>query len=215
MGTRDYIVGEWTVGSSENALRNAEREITLEPLLVALLVYLAEHAGRTVTKVELAHAVWKCKYISDDVLSVAIFKLRKSLSDSPRQPRYIQTVSRKGYRLIAPVSPAPVRSVAANERNEGQRRRRPTIQMTVFAAASIVAIAIAAAVYGPPSPRRSPSAEVREAYARAATFSISDRRVDGGTLSSSSNWRLPSTPAILPPTRGSPMRMRRWPTLGL
>jgi tetratricopeptide (TPR) repeat protein len=60
-----------------------------------------------VTKDALLDAVWGHRFVSDSVLKTAISDLRKVLGDDPRQPRYIETVSRRGYRFIAAPSPVP------------------------------------------------------------------------------------------------------------
>src|SRR5262245_40290318 len=71
-----------------------------------VLVYLAGRAGEVVSKEELVERVWEGRYVSDDVLTVTIYALRKALGDEARRPRYIETVSRRGYRWIAPVETA-------------------------------------------------------------------------------------------------------------
>ena len=69
-----------------------------------LLVYLAEHAGAIVTKEAIIRDVWDGAFVTDEALTYSIFEARKALGDDARRPRFIQTVPRKGYRLIAPVS---------------------------------------------------------------------------------------------------------------
>ncbi|MCI0625988.1 MAG: transcriptional regulator [Acidobacteria bacterium] len=101
---RPFRTGEWGVEPSRNLLIRGTEEVHLEPRVMDVLVHLAERAGEVVSKEELVERVWKQRYVSDDVLTVAVYTLRKVLGDNPRQPRYIETVPRRGYRWIAPVT---------------------------------------------------------------------------------------------------------------
>ena len=69
-----------------------------------VLAYLAGDSGRVVAKEELLTAVWGGAFVEEGALSQAIHSLRKALGDDARQPRYIQTIPKRGYRLVAPVS---------------------------------------------------------------------------------------------------------------
>jgi DNA-binding winged helix-turn-helix (wHTH) protein len=99
----DFAIGEWTVMPSRNLVARGAEEVRLEPRVMDVLVYLASRAPQSVSKDELIEHVWKRAYVSDDVLSVTIYALRKALGDEARQPRYIETIPRRGYRVIAPV----------------------------------------------------------------------------------------------------------------
>ena len=70
------------------------------------LLHLSEHAGSVVEKNDLLAAVWADAFVSDDVLTRCVFELRKALKDNSRTPRYIHTVHKRGYRLVAPVREA-------------------------------------------------------------------------------------------------------------
>ncbi len=65
------------------------------------MCYLVEHAGALVTKDEVLDAVWQHRFVSESVLKVCINELRRTLDDSAKTPRYIETVARRGYRFIA------------------------------------------------------------------------------------------------------------------
>lgn len=68
-----------------------------------VLVYLASEPGRVISKQELLGAVWGGAFVEEGALSQAIHSLRKALGDSARHPRYVQTIPKRGYRLLAPV----------------------------------------------------------------------------------------------------------------
>jgi len=70
-----------------------------------LLLYLADRAGELVTIDELLDQVWSGTIVTQDSVYQAVTALRRLLGDDPKNPQYILTVPRKGYRLIAPVSP--------------------------------------------------------------------------------------------------------------
>jgi len=81
------------------------RTIKLEPKAMRLLMCLAERAGEVVSVEELLDQVWKDVVVSQDSVYAAVAALRRTLGDDPKGPRYIANVVRRGYRLIAPVSP--------------------------------------------------------------------------------------------------------------
>lgn len=80
------------------------QEIKLEPRWMEVLVMLAEHAGETLSTERLLIEVWGSTVYGDSPVSKTISYIRKSISDDSRKPRYVETVSKVGYRLIAPVS---------------------------------------------------------------------------------------------------------------
>lgn len=71
---------------------------------MALLVFLCQNAGQVVTREEIEAKVWQNRVVSYDVVTNAIVKIRKALEDDPKHPRIIETLSKKGYRMLAPVS---------------------------------------------------------------------------------------------------------------
>ncbi len=80
------------------------RATSLPPRVLALLEYLLQHPEEVVGKQELIDAVWPDTVVAETSLSEAIKILRQELGDDPHRPTYIQTVHRRGYRFIAPIS---------------------------------------------------------------------------------------------------------------
>jgi DNA-binding winged helix-turn-helix (wHTH) protein/tetratricopeptide (TPR) repeat protein len=80
--------------------------ILLTPTEFSVLDHLVEHAGRLVTHSELLDAVWPRMAIEPQVVKSKIFQLRRLLEDDPKHPRFIETLTRRGYRFVALVERA-------------------------------------------------------------------------------------------------------------
>src|SRR5215475_15846847 len=76
-------------------------QISLSPKAFSVLAYLAERPGRLVTKQELLDAVWPDIHVTEGVLKRAVLEIRKALGDPVEEPRFIQTLHRRGYRFLA------------------------------------------------------------------------------------------------------------------
>jgi len=118
-------VGDWLVEPSLLRISRGRDAEVLEPRLMDLLVYLAQHAGETVSIDELADSVWEGRAVSDQPIYQSMAQLRKALEDDAHHPRYIVTVSKKGYRLIAPVEIVGQPSPAVETSGKARPRRRP------------------------------------------------------------------------------------------
>jgi TolB-like protein/DNA-binding winged helix-turn-helix (wHTH) protein/Flp pilus assembly protein TadD len=105
-------IGSWLVEPDLGCLTQDGRSVKLEPKVMDLLVYLARRPGRVLPREELEQAIWAGTVVGYDALTSAIIKLRKAFDDDSRHPWLIETVPKRGYRLIAPVTeagaPAPV-----------------------------------------------------------------------------------------------------------
>jgi TolB-like protein/Flp pilus assembly protein TadD len=100
----EFRVGEWLIEPDLNRASNGTSAILIEPKVLEVLKRLAEHPGEVLSKETIIRDVWPGIYVSDGILTYSISELRKALKDDARNPHIIQTISRKGYRLIAPVS---------------------------------------------------------------------------------------------------------------
>jgi TolB-like protein/DNA-binding winged helix-turn-helix (wHTH) protein len=134
--------------------------VQVEPKVMEVLVCLARRAGRVVTKDELVREVWEGRFVSDDVVWRSVRELRRALGDEARAPRFIETIPKRGYRLLAPVAevpgpaPAPAEIGPVRERApeialpaarpglSGRRLPRPA---AAVALALLAALALAAA----------------------------------------------------------------------
>lgn len=96
-------IGDFTLDSEDERLWGASGEVRLGNKAFQLLSRLANDQGRLVTKDELFSSVWDGTIVSESALTSVVKELRRALGDDPKQPRYIQSVYGRGYRLIEPV----------------------------------------------------------------------------------------------------------------
>jgi len=103
-GSRVWI-GACRVEADLDRLVVLGRNISIEPKVMAVLMYLAHHPGEVISADELIEAVWHGRPMGDNPVYRCIAQLRRAFGDDPRAPTYIGTVPTKGYHLIAPVEP--------------------------------------------------------------------------------------------------------------
>ena len=100
------MVGEWLVEPAIELISKGDLKEKLEPRVMDLLVCLSSKGGEVITREELESKVWVGMVVGYDALTSAMIKLRKAFHDDSKHPKIIQTVSKRGYRLIVEVSPA-------------------------------------------------------------------------------------------------------------
>jgi len=112
-----FRVGDFEVYPKRLALVRGDATVRLEPKVMQVLQYLAERADDVVTRDDFFDHVWKGRIVTDEVLNRDIAILRSQLGDDAREPTYVLTIPRVGYRLIAQVRPLrePVEPHAAVE----------------------------------------------------------------------------------------------------
>jgi DNA-binding winged helix-turn-helix (wHTH) protein len=95
-----YRFDDFTLSAATRTLRRAGREVPLIPRYFDLLLLLVERRQQAVHRQEILDAVWSDVVVSDGALSQAVRTLRRSLGDVAREPLFIRTVSRHGYRFV-------------------------------------------------------------------------------------------------------------------
>ena len=100
-----FHVGHWTVHPDLNVVSENGTATHLEPKVMDVLVCLAETNGEVVNKEILIRKVWPDTFVSDDVLKRSISELRRVFKDDARDARIIETIPKRGYRLLIPVEP--------------------------------------------------------------------------------------------------------------
>jgi DNA-binding winged helix-turn-helix (wHTH) protein/TolB-like protein/Tfp pilus assembly protein PilF len=149
------LIGDWWADRTTNELGRGGETVRIEPKAMEVLMVLAQHAGEVISREKLLADVWAGVVVGDEALTQSIIKLRRAFGDNPRAPAYIETISKRGYRLIARVgSAAPAEAAAAPTRRRGR--------WAAVAAAVVLALGAAAAYFGQsvlPVPSAAPDAE--------------------------------------------------------
>jgi len=96
---QDFKLGPWRVDPALGVIRREGKEVRLEPKLMELLLVFAASPSRVISKDEIIARVWSGRAIGDDTLSAAISRLRSALGETKNE-RYIETLSKRGYRLL-------------------------------------------------------------------------------------------------------------------
>ncbi len=108
--TQEFRVGRWLVRPTHNLISQVsgeEKERQLEPRLMKLLCLLATHPGEVVGRQTLMDALWPDTIVNENSLTRAVSDLRRSLQDS-QTACHIETVPKRGYKLVAPVTEATI-----------------------------------------------------------------------------------------------------------
>ena len=117
-GTPRYRFADHTLSPARRTLVRDGRELPLIPRCFDLLVLLVERRNEAVSRHDILDAVWSDVAVTDGALSQAVRILRRTLGDDPREPTFIRTVPRHGYRFVCDVveepdeGPEPVRPAA-------------------------------------------------------------------------------------------------------
>lgn len=96
--------GPFSFDTHTRLLSRGGQEIPLPPRVLGVLELLLARASDVVARQELIDTVWKDAFVTDTSLAEAVSVLRQALADDPQTPTYIQTLHRRGYRFVAPVS---------------------------------------------------------------------------------------------------------------
>lgn len=137
-----FRVGEWTAEPAWNRVHRDGDTLKLEPRVMRLLATLAAAPGRPLSRQQLLELVWPDVLVNEEALSRAVSQLRRALGDEPRAPRFIETVHKGGYCLIAPVSDGPAQPVS-----ELKQVPEKTLLRLIWPLVVILAAAIAAAMF--------------------------------------------------------------------
>ena len=139
----DFRIGDWLVQPAQCRLTSNGRAAHVRPKVMDLLAYLARHQGEVVSKDRLLDEVWGSEAISESALTRTVAELRQALGDSAENPLILETIAKRGYRLIAPVT------VPANaaEAGAGRITSRRSVVIQRVAGATIAVLALGAVLY--------------------------------------------------------------------
>jgi TolB-like protein/tetratricopeptide (TPR) repeat protein len=108
-----FHLGDWLVEPTLNRVSRGTVVAHVRPRLIELLTFLAQHAGQVVTKDQILEQVWQRRFVAESALTRSVADLRRLLGDDAEHPRFIETITKRGYRLVAAVSWAAAASVPA------------------------------------------------------------------------------------------------------
>lgn len=115
-------MGEFTINLASERIFKNDDEIKVEPQIFACLALLISSVGQVISRDEIQKYVWAGRYVSDEAIRAAFKKLRHVLGDDARNPLYIKTVPKQGYKLIAEVT----------QLNQGLNKDQQSLKQTIF-----------------------------------------------------------------------------------
>jgi len=104
-GRDGFLLADWLVQPLLGRMVRGQVVVRLRPRVAELLALLAERAGDVVGKGEIVDRVWSSGFVADNTVVHCVNELREALGDTAGTARYVQTVPRRGYRLLAEVCP--------------------------------------------------------------------------------------------------------------
>jgi len=102
---RPFQLGDWLVEPMLDRISRGEEIVQLRPRAMDVLTCLALQVGELASKRQLIDAVWRTEFVSEHALTQVIAELRAALGDNARNPSYIENIPRRGYRLVAVLTP--------------------------------------------------------------------------------------------------------------
>lgn len=140
-----YSFGPFLLDPTEKVLLRKGQSLGLPPKALETLLALVEHRGHVIEKAQLLESVWPNTFVEEATLTQNIFTLRKALGDSPNGHQYIETVPKRGYRFVAPVT--TLEEPPASEDKKSQRRATGTRYLLAWAGLALVIILTTAGFY--------------------------------------------------------------------
>lgn len=99
----EFQVGPWLACPDRNCVIREGRACHVTPKSMDLLVYLARRCDEVVPKAQILQEVWAGTFVSDDALTRCVGELRRVFGETAREPTVLETVAKRGYRIVAPV----------------------------------------------------------------------------------------------------------------
>jgi TolB-like protein/DNA-binding winged helix-turn-helix (wHTH) protein/Flp pilus assembly protein TadD len=139
--TAAFRLGDWLVQPDLGRISRGDEVVHLRPQLMDLLVFLAQRAGGLASKNDILDGVWPEEFVAESALTRCIAELRQALGDEVQQPRFIETVPKRGYRLLVEAVPVSGAEEALQPSPKSTARRW-------MLAIAVGAVAVAAVVGG-------------------------------------------------------------------
>lgn len=132
----DFRLGDWLVQPAQCRLSSDDRTIQVRAKVMDLLTYLSERPGEVVSKEQLLDHVWGSTAVSESALTRTVAELRQALGDDADDPRLLETIQKRGYRLIGAI--APVERATGHAAAPARRSRRTAGLTLMFGAAALL-----------------------------------------------------------------------------
>ena len=145
-----FFIGDWRIFPHLNRIALGERVVHLEPRVMEVLLVLCENAGRVVSLDAILDNVWSDTIVNPKAVSQAVSELRKAFGDSRNNPRYIETIQKRGYRLIAPLTPDEIST--SDHSSSGREKKVLSTSLYVVVAALLGIFVVAWWFIRPASP---------------------------------------------------------------
>ena len=134
-----FTIGEWAVLPGQGILKRGTDEVRPEPKVFEVLMALASRDGNLVTRDELVEEVWDGRATTDEPINRCLSQLRGHLDDRQKPHQYIETLQRRGYRLMKSVQLHSQKDEAAIPAEPARRRRRYALFVGLLVAAVVLA----------------------------------------------------------------------------
>jgi TolB-like protein/DNA-binding winged helix-turn-helix (wHTH) protein/Flp pilus assembly protein TadD len=145
-----FRLGEWEVRPAEGLLVGLQGRRHLQPKCIDVLMCLAEHAGQVVSRENILQQVWGTRAVTDEPLTRCVGDLRRELGDTRDEPRYVQTIPKRGYRLIAKITPTDKPEPSPEPPIEPERGSRfPRFAPVVATIGLIIAASVLVIIFMP------------------------------------------------------------------
>ena len=145
--SQQFELGDWRVDAAGNRLLRGDEVRPLRHKAMALLVLLARHAGETVSRETIVDAIWEGNhFVAPKAINNAVWTIRQALGDNQDAPRYLETIPKKGYRLIATVRCVAPTDASGPPPAEPAPSRRPP-RALAWTAALLTALGVAVVGY--------------------------------------------------------------------
>lgn len=140
---KGFVISGWRVEPATDRITRGNEVIQLEPKTMEVLKYMVLHPGQVVSRQELETEIWHGRVVSYDAVTNSIVKLRKAFNDSAKNPHIIETLAKKGYRLVAQVEFAePANDHGINTQKKYKNNINNKINRTAILAALLVIVVL-------------------------------------------------------------------------
>ena len=135
-----FVVGSWRVEPALGRISCGDDKVALEPKTMAVLQYLAQHPDKVISGEQLIEVIWEGRPMGDNPVYRCIAQLRKAFGDQPKNPDYIATVPKRGYRLLATVEPVAEQEPIASGSLEAETRPPGAMRAVIFLGPALLAV---------------------------------------------------------------------------